>query len=310
MTLVALLLVKAVSHVLLPTCWHGFIWSAVFTHLEHIVMGAGRLSITRLFERISLLNNLTKREKYWLFPSVFLFSIRYPALKLLISMRQTYMMCGVMYSVYVCVCVLLCWHKDILMVIILHSVTSEVSYVSECLVLNQNKQSCHVQTVELGKKDVSLNTEHAELRRRWNIEASPQIIHTSASLGRIRLRKYVFNGTFEQERLLCFPVMFSLSFPNCSVPSVSIHRLWSHLQKQWWPRHQVQHRHKWNGDSPDKHNICEYILLVCRVLNQIAWIYHDLNGISLISTRSISTWRSILSLPIWSTYSSLMMWNR
>lgn len=113
MTLVALLLVKAVSHVLLPTCWHGFIWSAVFTHLEHIVMGAGRLPITRLFERISLLNNLTKREKYWLFPSVFLFSIRYPALKLLISMRQTYMMCGVMYSVYVCVCVLLCWHKDI-----------------------------------------------------------------------------------------------------------------------------------------------------------------------------------------------------
>lgn len=87
-------------------------------------------------------------------------------------MRQTYMMCGVMYSVYVCCCV---DTKIFLMVIILHTVTSEVSYVSECLVLNQNKQSCHVQAVELGKKDVSLavtnnvaliNTEHAELRRR------------------------------------------------------------------------------------------------------------------------------------------------
>lgn len=41
-------------------------------------------------------------------------------------------------------------------VTILHTVTPEVGYVSEYLALTQNKQSCHVQAVELGKKDVSL----------------------------------------------------------------------------------------------------------------------------------------------------------
>lgn len=116
-----------------------------------------------------------------------------------------------------------------------------------------------------------------------------------------------------------FRMMFPLSPRSqfsCFIfpfPSVSLHRLWSHLQKQRRPRYQVQRPYKRDGDYPDKHNVCEFTLLCHCKASQSGlsrMVASPFPHVCLIFTRWISMWPSIPCRPIWNTCSSLTMWSR
>lgn len=69
-----------------------------------------------------------------------------------------------------------------------HAVTSKVGRRSECLALTQRKQSCHVLTIALATKDVSLvvthnaaliKTEQAEFMQKIKTKTFPLCLHSA-----------------------------------------------------------------------------------------------------------------------------------